>query len=53
MLIPFAVAFQLAAAAGPVYNGRDGHIVAHAIASSDSITIDGSLDEPIWRAPPG
>ena len=50
MLLAFLGAFQLVAAQpGPVYNGRAGQIIAQAPRIDTSITIDGNLDEPVWR----
>ena len=49
MLLAFLGAFQLAAAQpGPVYNGRAGQITAQAPRIDTSITVDGSLDKPVW-----
>jgi hypothetical protein len=50
MLLPFVVAFQLAAQQPAVYNALRGQTVAKAVAADDaSVTIDGRLDEPVWR----
>lgn len=49
MFLAFFGAFQLIAAQpGPVYNGRADQISAHAPRVDTTITIDGSLDEPVW-----
>ncbi len=60
MLIPFLVAFQLAASApspspsasasaSPVYNGRAGQITLAPPKIQADVTIDGRLDEPVWQ----
>jgi hypothetical protein len=53
MVVPFLAAFQLAAADVPrVYSGRAGntHVAIPKIEST--VTIDGALDEPVWRSAP-
>ena len=53
MLLPVLIAFQLAAAAptaGPVYHARNGQTSARPTASDATVTIDGHLDEPVWRS---
>ena len=49
MLIPVLAAFQLAAAQHDIYNALKGQTVAKAPAIDATITIDGRLDEPVWR----
>jgi hypothetical protein len=49
MILPFLLAFQLAAAQPRVYQARHGETIATVPASDDSITVDGTLDEPVWR----
>ena len=49
MILPFLVAFQLAAERPGVYNALKGQTVARAPAADATITIDGVLDEPAWR----
>src|ERR1035437_3801248 len=50
MLLPLFVAFQLAAQQPDVYNALKGQTVARAVAADDAaVTVDGRLDEPVWR----
>jgi hypothetical protein len=49
MLLPLLVSFQLAAILPSNYNGRQGQIVARVPAASETIVVDGKLDEPVWR----
>ncbi|MGH7620821.1 MAG: hypothetical protein ACREMU_00610, partial [Gemmatimonadaceae bacterium] len=49
MLISLLAAFQLAAAAGPVYSGRAGQITLAPPKFDTTVDIDGRLDEPVWR----
>lgn len=49
MLLPFLASFQLAAAAPHVYNGRDGQISVAIPRIQTDVTVDGRLDEPVWR----
>jgi hypothetical protein len=49
MLFPVLAALQLAAAQPDVYNALKGQTVARAPAANATITIDGRLDEPVWR----
>ncbi|MFI5310000.1 MAG: DUF5916 domain-containing protein [Gemmatimonadales bacterium] len=49
MLLPVLAAFQLASAQPEVYNGLKRETVAKAPAIDATVTIDGRLDEPVWR----
>ena len=50
MLLPLLAAFQLAAAAPNVYNGREGQLrVAAPRVDAADVTIDGRLDEAVWK----
>jgi hypothetical protein len=49
MILPVFIAFQLAAEQPRVYNALKGQTVAAAPASGDTVTVDGKLDEPVWR----
>jgi len=52
MLLPFLGALQLAAASAPpqtVYNARLGQTSVHAPSMEATVTIDGRLDEPVWK----
>jgi hypothetical protein len=49
MLVPLFFVLQLAAPAQPVYHGRLGQLLARAPLDSAIVTIDGALDEPVWR----
>ncbi len=52
MLLPFLAAFQLAAVSAPpqtVYNARLGQTSVHAPSIQDTVTVDGRLDEPVWK----
>ncbi len=49
MLLAILGVFQIAAAqSGPVYNGRAGQIIVQAPRIDTTVTVDGSLDEPVW-----
>lgn len=49
LLVPL-LALQLAVAQqGPVYNGAAGQTAVHAPRVDTTVTIDGRLDEPVWR----
>ena len=53
MLAPLLLAFQIAAAPTGMYNGRSGQLAARvpvADAAAAVITVDGRLDEPVWRS---
>jgi hypothetical protein len=49
MLLPFLASFQLAAATPQRYSGRDGQITVAIPRIQTDVTIDGRLDEPVWR----
>jgi len=51
VLFPFLVAFQLASSAQTplVYNGREGRTTVAVPRIQADVTIDGRLDEPVWR----
>lgn len=49
MLLPFLASFQLAAATPQVYNGRDRQLTVAIPRIESDVTIDGRLDEPVWR----
>lgn len=50
MILTFAIAFQLTAGQPDVYNALKRQTVARAVSADDaSVTIDGRLDEPVWR----
>ncbi|OYV68773.1 MAG: hypothetical protein B7Z72_07990, partial [Gemmatimonadetes bacterium 21-71-4] len=53
MILTILGAFQLAAAqpvpAPAIYNGRAGQTSVHLPATDTTITVDGYLDEPVWR----
>ena len=49
MILPFLASFQLAAATPQVYNGRSGQITVAIPRIEADVTIDGRLDEPVWR----
>src|SRR5437899_11507266 len=49
MLLPLLASFQLAAAAPRVYNGREGQTTVAIPRIQADVTIDGQLDEPVWR----
>jgi len=48
MILLMLGALQVAAAQ-PVYNGRLGQTAVHAPFVDATVTIDGNLDEPVWR----
>ena len=51
MLLAILGALQLAAAGpGPVYNARDGQTTVRVPAMDAHITVDGVLDEPVWKS---
>ena len=52
MLAPLLLAFQIAAVPSGIYHGRSGQTAARvpvADATAAAITVDGRLDEPVWR----
>jgi hypothetical protein len=49
MILPIALAFQLAVERPAVFNALKGQIEARAPRIDTTITIDGRLDEPVWR----
>ena len=49
MLLPLLASFQLAAATPHVYNGRDGQLSVAIPRFESDVTVDGRLDEPVWR----
>ncbi|MGH7647667.1 MAG: carbohydrate binding family 9 domain-containing protein, partial [Gemmatimonadaceae bacterium] len=49
MLLPIIALFQIAAvASGPVFSGRAGHVDVNAPRLTDTVTIDGNLNEAVW-----
>ncbi|MGD8321072.1 MAG: DUF5916 domain-containing protein [Gemmatimonadota bacterium] len=51
MILGLLGAFQLAVAQPPtVYNARDGHTSVQVPSVEAEVTVDGVLDEPVWRA---
>jgi len=51
MLLAILGALQLAAAGpGPVYNARDGQTTVQVPAMDTHVTVDGVLDEPVWKS---
>ncbi len=61
MLVQLLFAFQAAAAQGgpaptapptaaSVYHGRSGQLSARIPTSESTVTVDGNLDEPVWRS---
>ncbi len=50
MILPVLIAFQLAAEPPRVYNALKGETVATVTAADATITIDGKLDEAVWRS---
>jgi hypothetical protein len=49
MLLPLLASFQLAAATPHVYNGREGRTAVAIPRIQADVTVDGRLDEPVWR----
>jgi hypothetical protein len=49
MILPVLIAFQLAAERPEVFHALKGQTVARAPRVDTTITIDGRLDEPVWR----
>ncbi|MFI5231423.1 MAG: DUF5916 domain-containing protein [Gemmatimonadales bacterium] len=49
MLLPILIAFQLAAERPAVFNGRKGQTEATVPRIDTTISVDGALDEPVWR----
>ena len=49
MLLPLLAAFQLGAAAPRIYDGRAGQTTVAIPKIETDITVDGNLDEAVWR----
>jgi hypothetical protein len=49
MILPIVVAFQLAAAQPDVFNALQGQSKARVPRIDATVTVDGRLDEPVWR----
>lgn len=53
MLAPLLLAFQVAAIPSAIFHGRNGQTAARvpvADGAAAAITVDGRLDEPVWRS---
>ena len=48
MLAPLLLLTQVIAAAPPVYDGQQGHLVVHVPRVETAVPLDASLDGPPW-----
>jgi hypothetical protein len=48
-LLPFVLALTVAVADPPIHHGRSGSTAVQPPRAAASITVDGVLDEPVWR----